>query len=104
MSYAGWSAKKENEEENEQASGVKSAINGSAGNHSQIQSLRVNVPSAHKEIQIRHFADGSSAMERLLPGNVSVKHGSVVVETLVDLSKELSGSMFVRLTGGSLTF
>ncbi|KAF1790486.1 hypothetical protein GQ600_7920 [Phytophthora cactorum] len=68
MSYAGWSVKKENEEENEQASGVKSAINGRAGNHSRARSLRVDVPSAHKEMQIRHFANASSATERLLPG------------------------------------
>ncbi|KAG2802974.1 hypothetical protein PC111_g18877, partial [Phytophthora cactorum] len=61
----------------------------------------VDVSSAHKVMQIRHFADASSATARLLPGNVSVKHGSDVVETLVDLSKELSGSMFVRLAGGS---
>ncbi|EEY62779.1 uncharacterized protein PITG_15180 [Phytophthora infestans T30-4] len=61
----------------------------------------VDVSTAHKVMQIRHFADASSATARLLPGNVSVKHGSDVVETLVDLSKELSGSMFVRLAGGS---
>ncbi|ETI55707.1 hypothetical protein F443_01653, partial [Phytophthora nicotianae P1569] len=61
----------------------------------------VDVSSVHKVLQIRHFADASSATARFLPGNVSVKHGSDVVETLVDLSKELSGSMFVRLAGGS---
>ncbi|KAG3191730.1 hypothetical protein PC128_g10800 [Phytophthora cactorum] len=42
MSYAGWSVKKENEEENEQASGVKSAINGRAGNHSRARVLDNN--------------------------------------------------------------
>ncbi|KAE9292578.1 hypothetical protein PR003_g24721, partial [Phytophthora rubi] len=61
----------------------------------------VNSSSPHKVLQIRHFADASSITARLLPGNVSVVHGSDAVTTLLDLSKELSGSTFVRLAGGS---
>uniref|UniRef100_H3H8H8 Uncharacterized protein n=1 Tax=Phytophthora ramorum TaxID=164328 RepID=H3H8H8_PHYRM len=61
----------------------------------------VDSASPHKVLQLRHFADASSIKARLLPGNVSVVHGSNVVTTLVDLSKELSGSTFVRLAGGS---
>ncbi|KAE9176683.1 hypothetical protein PF002_g28544, partial [Phytophthora fragariae] len=61
----------------------------------------VNSSSPHKVLQIRHFADASSITARLLPGNVSVVHGSDAVTTLLDLSKELSGSTFVRLAGSS---
>ncbi|GMF38986.1 unnamed protein product [Phytophthora lilii] len=57
--------------------------------------------SPHKVLQLRHFADASSTTARLLPGNVSVVHGSDAVTTLVDLSGELSGSTFIRLAGGS---
>ncbi|POM78875.1 Hypothetical protein PHPALM_3552, partial [Phytophthora palmivora] len=61
----------------------------------------VNASAPHKVMQIRHFTDASSTRARLLPGNVSVVHGSDTVTTLVDLSNELSESVFVRLAGGS---
>ncbi|RLN91810.1 hypothetical protein BBJ28_00021992 [Nothophytophthora sp. Chile5] len=79
---------------------LQGAMN-SRGFHLHSHDDTVNSASPHKSLQVRHFADASTTMARLLPGNVSVENGSDVVLTLLDLSENLTGSTFVRLAGGS---